>query len=183
MRSLRLAMVLAAVLAAPLLASGCAARVYSAPPPTAPLPYGPELVYAAPGVQVIADYGEPIFYADGFYWRNYGGQWYRSSYYTGGWAYYAQPPIVITRIQRPHAYAHYRPYGWRGYGGAPPRAVAPVRPAPPSGGWRGNATAPPPRSAPPAWRGRGPGGPPPAAPRPAPGRSGGGPSWRGGDRR
>ena len=36
---------------------------------------------------MIADYNEPIFYSDGYYWRNNGGTWYRSSYYTGGWVY------------------------------------------------------------------------------------------------
>jgi hypothetical protein len=178
MRTARLAVVLAAVIAPAVLASGCAARVYSAPPPSAPLPYGPDLVYAGPGVQVIADYSEPIFFADGFYWRFYGGHWYRSSYYTGGWVYYSRPPVVIARIDRPHAYVHYRPMGWRGRGVAP--APAPMaRPAPaPGPGWRGQAQTPPSRPAPPpqqTWRGRGPSTPPPAAsPRPAPG-----PSWRG----
>ena len=30
---------------------------------------GPDLVYAAPGVMVIADFDQPIFYADNYYWR------------------------------------------------------------------------------------------------------------------
>jgi hypothetical protein len=172
MRSLTLA----AVLVPALLLSGCAAGVYAEPPPTSPAPYGPELVYAAPGVQVIADYDEPIFFADGFYWRSYNGGWYRSSIYTGGWSYYSRPPVVITRIDRPHAYAHYRPMGWRGRGAPGPR-VEPARTAPGTS-WRGQATAPPPaRPAPqPAqgWRGRSPNPPPPAQSSPQPG-----PSWRG----
>src|SRR4029434_7924239 len=73
--------------------------------------YGPDLVYAAPGVQVIADYNEPIFYADNQYWRFSGGTWYRSSNYTGGWVY-ATAPSVILRIEQPRAYVHYRPAGW-----------------------------------------------------------------------
>jgi hypothetical protein len=73
--------------------------------------YGPDLVYAAPGVQVIANYDEPIFYVDHFYWRFDGGTWYRSTYYTGGWAY-APPPVAISRIERPHEYVRYRPAGW-----------------------------------------------------------------------
>ena len=71
----------------------------------------PDLVYAAPGVQVIADYDEPIFYSDNFYWRYYGGTWYRSSWYTGGWVY-ASPPRAIVSINRPYAYVHYRPHGY-----------------------------------------------------------------------
>ncbi len=155
------------------LATGCAATVASDG-------YGPDLVTVSPGVQVIADYDEPIFYSDGFYWRFYGGGWYRSSYYTGGWVY-ARPPVAVLRIDWPHAYVHYRPMGWRGH----PRTAAPVYAAPraaPAPGWRG----PPPAA---GWR-----GPPPAAarrapayaaPRPAPAPARGAPprshggGWRG----
>lgn len=71
----------------------------------------PDLVYVSPGVQVIADYDEPIFYSDGFYWRYYGNTWYRSPYYNRGWIY-ARPPSAILRIDRPYAYRHYRPSGY-----------------------------------------------------------------------
>ena len=54
--------VAAGLLAAAVAASGCAATVTSDA-------YGPDLVYVSPGVQVIADYHEPIFYSDGYYWR------------------------------------------------------------------------------------------------------------------
>jgi hypothetical protein len=72
---------------------------------------GPELVYVSPGVQVIADYNEPVFYADGFYWRESGGIWYRSSYHTHGWAY-ANAPYSIVSIRDRHSYRHYRPAGY-----------------------------------------------------------------------
>jgi hypothetical protein len=182
MRSLVLAMFLlgAAV------AAGCTATV-------AADAYPPDLVYAAPGVQVIANYNEPIFYSGGLYWRYYGGVWYRSSYYTGGWVY-ARPPVAVLGIHNPHSYVYYRPPGWHGH----TRTVAPA-PAPgwrgaPSSGWRG---APPPAS---GWRGAPPpasgwrGAPPPAAARrpapvysppraaPPPGRGGGGGGWRGSPR-
>lgn len=98
------------ILLAAALATGCVGRVgYRATVWTDV--YQPDLVYVAPGVQVIADYNEPIFYADNFYWRFYGGTWYRSSYYSGGWVY-ATPPAVVLRVERPHMYAHYRPQGW-----------------------------------------------------------------------
>jgi hypothetical protein len=101
---------LLAVLTAAALAEGCAGGIgYSAV--VSDEGYGPDLVYAAPGVQVIADYDEPIFYSDSFYWRFYGGTWYRSSTYTGGWAY-AAPPQAVLRIDRPHQFVHYRPQGW-----------------------------------------------------------------------
>jgi hypothetical protein len=113
--------------------------------------YGPELVYAAPGVQVIADFDEPVFYVDNFYWRFYGGGWYRSPYYTGGWVT-ARPPGAVLRIDRPQAFVHYRPQGWvsrRERGASQPiaRDQRPGRPAPQA------YQAPPPRAAPPAVRG------------------------------
>jgi hypothetical protein len=72
----------------------------------------PDLVAVAPGVQVIADYDEPIFFVDGLYWWFFDGFWYRSASYTGGWAYAAVPPVVIVGIHKPHLYRHYRPPGY-----------------------------------------------------------------------
>lgn len=142
-------------------------------------PYGPELVYVSPGVQVIADWNEPIFYADGFYWRSNRGAWYRSSYYTGGWVYHPRPPGVILSIHNPHRYRHYRPHGWtsRPRRGAPAmRAAPPYRGGPPPGRGPDFRGAPPryqharPPASSPGWRGPSPGrrG---AAPAPPPGRS------------
>ena len=107
------------LLAAMLTVGGCAAGVAYEPPPASP-----ELVYVSPGVQVIADYNEPIFYSDNFYWRNDGGVWYRSRYHTGGWAV-ATPPPAVSRIDRPRGYVHYRPAGWVAHR-PPPRGPAPI---------------------------------------------------------
>jgi len=68
----------------------------------------PSLVYISPGVQVIEDYHEPVFYSSNVYWRYDGGVWYRSRTYTGGWIRVATPPPVIVRIQEPSIYVHYR---------------------------------------------------------------------------
>lgn len=72
----------------------------------------PDLVTVSPGVQVIADYDEPVFYSDGFYWRQTDGYWYRSNSYYSGFYYYASPPVAVLRIERPTAYVHYRPQGY-----------------------------------------------------------------------
>jgi hypothetical protein len=72
----------------------------------------PDLVTVSPGVQVVADYDEPVFYTDGFYWRFYNGGWYRSNNYATGWFYVDSPPVTVLRIDRPYAYAHYRPRGY-----------------------------------------------------------------------
>lgn len=72
----------------------------------------PDLVAVSPGVQVVADYDEPVFYSDGFYWRYYNDSWYRSNNYATGWYYYERPPVAVLQINRPYAYAHYRPQGY-----------------------------------------------------------------------
>ena len=131
-----------------LLASGCAVGFGATVPNDG---YGPELVYAAPGIQVIADYDEPIFFVDSFYWRFYGGGWYRSPHHNGGWVS-ARPPAAVMRIDRPQAYVHYRPQGWvsrRERGGPQPvaRDQRMERGRPPA------YQPPPPRAAPPAVQG------------------------------
>jgi len=70
-----------------------------------------DLVEISPGVEVIADYDEPIFFVDDFYWVFRGGFWYRSGWYGGGWAR-AEPPDRVRGIANPGSYAHYRPAGW-----------------------------------------------------------------------
>jgi hypothetical protein len=72
----------------------------------------PDLVTVSPGVQVVADYDEPVFYTDGFYWRFNDGYWYRSNSYYTGFYFYERPPVAVLRIDRPYAYAHYRPQGY-----------------------------------------------------------------------
>lgn len=67
----------------------------------------PRLILIQPGVQVVADHREPIFYADGYYWRSSGNVWYRSSFHTRGWVRY-QAPSAVLRIERPSAYVYYR---------------------------------------------------------------------------
>ena len=86
----------------------------------------PDLVTVSPGVQVVADYDEPVFYTDGFYWRYYDNGWYRSSNYAAGWSYYDRPPVAVLRIDRPYAYAHYRPAGYVARGNR--RAYRPAEP-------------------------------------------------------
>jgi hypothetical protein len=116
---------LAAAISAAALASGCYATTgvgfsagYVAPAPVYPTTtvavdaYGPDLVDLGGGVQVIADYDEPVFYSDNFYWRFYGGTWYRSTVYTGGWTVYRDVPYSVRRIDRPYAYVRYRPSGY-----------------------------------------------------------------------
>jgi hypothetical protein len=68
----------------------------------------PELAYVRPGVYVVADYNEPVFYTNNLYWRYDNGRWYSSNYYNGGWRYSTAPRVLYT-IDRPYAYVRYRP--------------------------------------------------------------------------
>lgn len=67
------------------------------------------MAYLGNGVYVIADYEEPIFYSNGFYWYNANGYWYRSRNYTSGWVYVDRPAYSVSLIRNPYAYRHYRP--------------------------------------------------------------------------
>jgi hypothetical protein len=75
-----------------------------------------DLVEVSPGVEVIADYNEPIFFADDLYWVNRGGIWYSSGWYGGGWARAGYVSPRIGGIVHPEGYAHYRPAGYVSHG-------------------------------------------------------------------
>jgi len=68
----------------------------------------PDLAYVSPGVYVVADYNEPVFYTDNTYWRYDNGTWLSSNRYNGGWRYSTAPRALLT-IERPYAYVRYRP--------------------------------------------------------------------------
>ena len=71
----------------------------------------PDLVLVSPGVYVISDHDEPVFYSEGSYWWYRGGYWYSSRVHTGGWVRVNHVPVIIGRIDRPHGYVHYRGRG------------------------------------------------------------------------
>jgi hypothetical protein len=66
------------------------------------------LVELHPGVWVIEDHDEPVFYADGYFWLYRDDGWYRSSDHTRGWVRYRAAPEVIVRIEQPRRYVRYR---------------------------------------------------------------------------
>jgi hypothetical protein len=82
------------------------------------------LVSVSPGVWVVEDRPDPVFYSDDYYWRYHGGSWYRSPYYDRSFVV-VQPqrvPVHVRRIDRPQRYIHYQ---------APPRARVRVVPPQP----------------------------------------------------
>jgi hypothetical protein len=69
----------------------------------------PPLVVVEPGVQVVEDYGEEIFFVDGYYWVHRGDRWYRTRDHRARWTF-VEPrwvPGALVRIPHGH-YRHWR---------------------------------------------------------------------------
>ena len=152
--------------------SGCVIR---ATPRAHVVSTAPQMVQISPGVWVVENHNQSVFYSDGYYWQHNNGVWMRSSYYTGGFVRVRAIPSRVRTIRRPRSYVRYR-----GRAGAKRRAQ-PVR--------RGGAvrsqprsrTAPARRGAAPARRGAAPArrGAAPARRGAAPARRGAAPARRG----
>ena len=87
--------------------SGCVARVHGSARTTAVVEAEPSLVLVD-GVWVVEDYDEPVFYDEGFYWRFYGGVWYRSNVHHGNWVRVDVVPVRVRSIDRPTRFVRYR---------------------------------------------------------------------------
>lgn len=71
-------------------------------------PEPPPLVVVSPGIQVVPEFEEEVFFVDGFYWCRRDDAWYRTRDYSGGWApvrLVVVPPMLV-RIPPGH-YRHY----------------------------------------------------------------------------
>ena len=98
--------------------------------PTIRFETAPVLVEVSPGVQVVPDYDQEVFFVDGWYWHRAGRTWYRTQDHRGGWivVHQREVPRGLVRIP-PGRYRHYRAEG--------PRMNEPRREIPP--GHRGEA--------------------------------------------
>lgn len=85
----------AAVLAAsPVLAQ---VRVeVNVPVPTITFHAPPPMVVVQPGVQVVEDSDDEVFFVDGFYWCRRDGRWFRTRTHSGGWVF-----VEERRVPRP----------------------------------------------------------------------------------
>ena len=103
MRNLLLAVIVALVCVplAPAQAQQVAVRVTFATPPP--------LVVVEPGIQVVPDYPEEVFFVDGWYWHRAGAVWYRTRDHRGGWVV-VEPRYVPARLVRipPGHYKHWK---------------------------------------------------------------------------
>ena len=86
--------------------SGCVARVHGHARTTAVVEAEPSLVLVD-GVWVVEDYNEPVFYDEGYYWRFYGGVWYRSNVHTGNWIRIDVVPNRVRAIDRPTRFVRF----------------------------------------------------------------------------
>lgn len=102
---LRLAITLSALTGLAVVTSGCVAHGHARVEARATTP---ELVYVGPGVYVIEDYHEPVFYSGGAYWLYRDGVWFRSHVHSGHWVRARTVPRAVLRIDRPRAYVRYR---------------------------------------------------------------------------
>lgn len=67
----------------------------------------PPLVVVEPGIQVVPDYPEEVFFVDGWYWVRRDSRWFHARDYRAGWVYVAAPPPGLVRIPPGH-YRHWK---------------------------------------------------------------------------
>jgi len=107
--TLSVALWLVATAAAP--ASGQVQVQVHVATPTIRFAEPPPLVEVSPGVQVVQDYDEEVFFVDGWYWCRSGDVWYRTRDHRGGWVVVERRhvPGTIVRIKPGH-YRHFHPH-------------------------------------------------------------------------
>ena len=65
--------------------------------PTISFPAPPQLVVVSPGVQVVEDNDEEVFFVDSWYWHRTGPNWFRTKTHGGGWVV-VEPALVPRTI-------------------------------------------------------------------------------------
>ncbi len=93
------------------------------------LPMPPAIGFHAPPRLVVLPntdiYVDPeadvdIFFNDGWWWRPYRGEWYRSRDYNSGWTHNRRPPSFYNAVPR-HWRDDYREHKWKGHQWNPER--------------------------------------------------------------
>jgi len=91
--------------------AGCTRTVYVRERAEAPRPRPvPTMVEVQPGVWVVEDYPQPVFYSDNYYWRYRDGVWFRSTTLSDApvRVRVTYVPVRVRRIDQPAAYVYYR---------------------------------------------------------------------------
>ena len=104
------AMVAAVILAGPLRAEG----VFETSVTIALPPVLPPRVVVQPGIQVVEDLDEEVFFSGGWYWARRGDLWYRARDYRARWIY-VEPRFVPYGLRRipPGQYRRFRKAEWK----------------------------------------------------------------------
>jgi len=69
----------------------------------------PPLVVVHPGISVVSDYDQEVFYADGYYWTRRDDGWIRARDHRGTWARVEPRYVPAPLVQAPPGrYRHYR---------------------------------------------------------------------------
>lgn len=79
------------------------------PVPTITFTAPPPMVVVQPGVQVVENYDEEVFFSDNYYWARRDGRWFRTRSHQGGWV--VVEPRYVPRaivVLPPGRYRHYR---------------------------------------------------------------------------
>jgi hypothetical protein len=66
----------------------------------------PPLVVIQPGVSVVQDFDEEVFFTGGYYWAQRDGNWYRARDHRGTWSYVRQGRVPVALVQ--HEPGRYR---------------------------------------------------------------------------
>jgi hypothetical protein len=77
--------------------------------PNISFPAPPPLVVVQPGVQVVEESNDEVFFVDGWYWARRDAAWFRTRDHSGGWVVVParEVPVTLVRIPLGH-YRHYR---------------------------------------------------------------------------
>ena len=90
------------------------------PLPTIRFEVPPPLVVVSPGVRVVEDYDDEVFFVDGWYWCRRDAHWFRTRDYHGGWVVVERRYVPATLVKVPPG--HYKHYKVK-RGGPPPGPV------------------------------------------------------------
>ena len=103
------AFVLAPLVAALLLAPSAEAQVtVTFSLPTVRFEAPPPLVVVSPGIQVVEDYDEEVYYVNNYYWVRRDDHWFRTRDYRGNWVVVNRGvPTRLVRVE-PGRYRHYK---------------------------------------------------------------------------
>jgi hypothetical protein len=84
------------------------------PAPTVRFEAPPPLVAVEPGVEVVEDADDEIFFSAGYYWhRGAEGTWWRTRNYRGGWVVAPARAVPVAVMHLPHGhYRHYHAAEW-----------------------------------------------------------------------